>query len=675
MKLTRTIILLVALTAVLFMSCKEHHVTHHHVAVDSLINIAYQTRNYDSILSLADLHQQEGTLSSIEACYWRGYAYSRLRKIRMAEIEWKKAVAHTIETDEDLVFYAQSANRLAGLLYLKAEYGQVIKVALPAIQLLEEKDYTTNNDYFNLLTFMGCCELKLDHASGAAHNFSQVLKGYQQITQANHHIDSYTSSIVGLVTIVDAYIQTGHYSEALEWIDHLDSMLQECRQLPGVRELYVDKQWARICLYRASALEGLGKKAEAAKAYQAALKTQYAKTGDGKVEASSYLMTAHRWNEAADNLQVLAAQLATYDFRMTQETIHTYLLPKYFANVKANRLDSAIAVGTWICQALDSAIVWQKHDDAGELATIYETQQKENELMEQRSNLSDMRLLTVYITLVLVILGFGLFIFFRHRAAVRLEKAYYDLERANMRAEESSRMKSDFIQQISHEIRTPLNILSGYTQLLAMPDMTYDKATLDNIKEQITENTDRITNLVNKMLELSEAKNRSDIECNDDVTPLQIAVEAIGISGVDNASHLTFSMIASPECEEVHVQTNLQAAARALSQVLDNARKFTIPSESRQHEKPTDHQQKVVLRISVSSSRLFFSVEDTGIGIPHKEAERIFDEFVQLDEFYEGTGIGLTVARSLARRIGGDIMLDTAYIGGSRFVLTLPVNK
>jgi signal transduction histidine kinase len=675
MKLTRTIILLVALTAVLFMSCKEHHVTHHHVAVDSLINIAYQTRNYDSILSLADLHQQEGTLSSIEACYWRGYAYSRLRKIRMAEIEWKKAVAHTIETDEDLVFYAQSANRLAGLLYLKAEYGQVIKVALPAIQLLKEKDYTTNNDYFNLLTFMGCCELKLDHASGAAHNFSQVLKGYQQITQANHHIDSYTSSIVGLVTIVDAYIQTGHYSEALEWIDHLDSMLQECRQLPGVRELYVDKQWARICLYRASALEGLGKKAEAAKAYQAALKTQYAKTGDGKVEASSYLMTAHRWNEAADNLQVLAAQLATYDFRMTQETIHTYLLPKYFANVKANRLDSAIAVGTWICQALDSAIVWQKHDDAAELATIYETQQKENELMEQRSNLSDMRLLTVYITLVLVILGFGLFIFFRHRAAVRLEKAYYDLERANMRAEESSRMKSDFIQQISHEIRTPLNILSGYTQLLAMPDMTYDKATLDNIKEQITENTDRITNLVNKMLELSEAKNRSDIECNDDVTPLQIAVEAIGISGVDNASHLTFSMIASPECEEVHVQTNLQAAARALSQVLDNARKFTIPSESRQHEKPTDHQQKVVLRISVSSSRLFFSVEDTGIGIPHKEAERIFDEFVQLDEFYEGTGIGLTVARSLARRIGGDIMLDTAYIGGSRFVLTLPVNK
>ncbi len=675
MKLTKTIVLFVVLIAALFISCKEQRVTPQHVAVDSLINIAYQARNYDSILSLATLHQQEGTLSSIEACYWRGYAYSRLRKMRMAEIEWKHAVAQPIETDEDLVFYAQSANRLAGLLYLKADYAEVIRVALPAIRLLEEKHYTMNNDYSNLLTFVGSCELKLGHPADAARNYDQAWQAYQQITQANYNIDSYTSSIVGLVTIVDAYIQTGHYQDALDWTTHLGNMLQQCRQLPGVRDAYIDKQWARHCLYRASALEGLGKKEEAAQSYQLALQTQYAKTGDGKVEASNYLMAAHRWNEAADNLQVLAAQLAKYDFKMSQETIHTYLLPKYLANVKANRLDSAIAVGSWICEALDSAIVWQKRDDAAELATIYETQQKENELMKQRSSLSDLRLLTVYITLVLVILGFGLFIFFRHRAAVRLEKAYYDLERANIRAEESSRMKSDFIQQISHEIRTPLNILSGFTQLLTMPDMKYDKATLDNIKDQITENTDRITNLVNKMLELSEAKNHSDIECNDEVTAQQIASEAIGASGINDAGHLTFSMIMSPEAEKVLIQTNLQAAARALSLILDNARKFTAPAESRQHEKLTDHQQKVVLRISVSANRMFFSVEDTGIGIPHKEAERIFDEFVQLDEFYEGTGIGLTVARSLARRIGGDIMLDTAYIGGSRFVLTLPVNK
>ena len=196
MKLTKTIVLFMVLIAALFISCKEQRVTPQHVAVDSLINIAYQARNYDSILSLATLHQQEGTLSSIEACYWRGYAYSRLRKMRMAEMEWKNAVAQTIETDDDLVFYAQSANRLAGLLYLKADYAEVIRVALPAIRLLEEKHYTMNNDYSNLLTFVGSCELKLGHPADAARNYDQAWQAYQQITQANYNIDSYTSSIV-----------------------------------------------------------------------------------------------------------------------------------------------------------------------------------------------------------------------------------------------------------------------------------------------------------------------------------------------------------------------------------------------------------------------------------------------------------------------------------------------
>ena len=275
--------------------------------------------------------------------------------------------------------------------------------------------------------------------------------------------------------------------------------------------------------------------------------------------------------------------------------------------------------------------------------------------------------------LVLIIIVFGLFIYFHHRSSVRLKKAYRELEIANNRAQELSRMKSDFIQQISHEIRTPLNILSGFTQVLTMSDAKYDEATLQEIKSKITENTDRITSLVNKMLELSEARNQAVIECRDKVMVVQIATEAINASGIEQASHLTFDLLISPDAKDICIHTNLAAAVRSLSLILDNARKFTVPSEGRLQNPSSDQLQKVVLRVSALSGRLFFSVEDTGIGIPHKDAERIFDEFVQLDEYYAGTGIGLTVARSLARRIGGDIKVDTAYIGGSRFVMTLPI--
>jgi signal transduction histidine kinase len=82
----------------------------------------------------------------------------------------------------------------------------------------------------------------------------------------------------------------------------------------------------------------------------------------------------------------------------------------------------------------------------------------------------------------------------------------------------------------------------------------------------------------------------------------------------------------------------------------------------------------VCLKVAMlDKENVSFNVEDTGIGVPNNEAEHIFDEFVQLDEYYEGTGIGLTVARSLARRLGGDVVLDTTYTSGARFIMTLPL--
>ena len=664
----------VVLMLALLTSCSEHREKQRHeAAADSLINAAYQVRDYDRILALADLHEQAGSLDEVKACYWRGYAHSRLRNMRMAEMEWKNAVSLQIADKEALEYYSKSANRLVGLLYLKSDYQEAIRVALAAIDLLKAKDYTVNTDYANLLTFLGSCLLKLGHEGEAANNYMLAWQRYQQVTEANHDIADYASSIVGVVNIIDAYLQTANYREANDWTGHLDEMLQQYRLQSQAQESFVDKQWARLNLYKACALEGMGDKQEARKAYSTAMGTHYAKTGDGQIEAANYLIAAHRWAEAADMLQVLDAQLARYNMKMTMDNIRSYLLPKYLANAGAHRTDTALAVGTWICHALDSAILWQKRDDAAELATIYETQQKETEIVEQRVSMSNQRFLMTIVTMALVVLGFCLFIFIRHRAAMRLESAYHELEIANVRAEESSRMKSDFIQQISHEIRTPLNILSGFTQVLTMPGMKLDSSTLQDINRQITENTDRITGLVNKMLELSDAKSQTVIARTDQVQALQVAAEAAESSGIEACSHLNFRLQVSPKAENVVLTTNLHAASRALSLLLDNAIKFTAPPETGKHDNTSDVKQSVVLRLTVTPRLMFFSVEDTGIGIPHKEAERIFEEFVQLDEYYNGTGIGLTVARSLARRIGGDIVLDTAYIGGARFVMTLPM--
>lgn len=127
-----------------------------------------------------------------------------------------------------------------------------------------------------------------------------------------------------------------------------------------------------------------------------------------------------------------------------------------------------------------------------------------------------------------------------------------------------------------------------------------------------------------------------------------------------------------PEAEPVMLQTNLAAATRALALLLDNAQKFTLPPEANRGAEQTEKQANVLLRMTTDADRILFTVEDSGIGVPAAEAEHIFEEFVQLNEYYNGTGIGLTVARSLARRLGGDVYLDTSYTSGARFVIALP---
>ena len=263
----------------------------------------------------------------------------------------------------------------------------------------------------------------------------------------------------------------------------------------------------------------------------------------------------------------------------------------------------------------------------------------------------------------------------------KLMETYHELEETNKqldiarhRAEEASRMKTYFIQQISHEIRTPLNILSGFTQVLTIPGMELDEATKEELAKGIGDNTERITSLVNKMLELADAKSNDELERNDDVLAVQIAAQAADESRITLASHLTFDLDMAEGTDMIMLHTNLQQATRALSLLLDNAMKFTHPAEAASGAAAMTEKAHVVLRLSqITEQQIAFTVEDTGIGVPPKEAEHIFEEFVQLDDYYDGTGIGLTVARSIARRLGGDIVLDTDYTDGARFVFTLPV--
>ena len=306
----------------------------------------------------------------------------------------------------------------------------------------------------------------------------------------------------------------------------------------------------------------------------------------------------------------------------------------------------------------DSVFSHETRQHLDELNTLFQVDELKTE--QQRTKWRYTLLATASIVLALLLL-----LFYGWRSAIRQKKANEQLRIANEQAMVSSKMKSEFIRNISHEIRTPLNIVSGFTQILTASDMEMPEEEKADIQKRVTDNTDYITELVDRLLELSDISSVAVIECNDNIDVQTIVDKAIEHSRINlhtrpgnPASAIAFEFPDKDAVSSVALRTNSLYAARALAQLLENAVKFT-------------HEGSVSLRLEYTDRKVLFTVEDTGIGIPQDQKEHIFGEFVQLDEFVDGTGIGLPLARSIARRMGGDLWLDTNYSKGARFVFEL----
>ena len=170
----------------------------------------------------------------------------------------------------------------------------------------------------------------------------------------------------------------------------------------------------------------------------------------------------------------------------------------------------------------------------------------------------------------------------------------------------------------------------------------------------------KLSALIGKISDMDDVEGQKAISRTDNILVSQVADEAIAASGVDNISYLKFEKEVDPVAAATMLSTNLVKAVRALTHLLENALKFTTEGS-------------VTLKVAVDMEKMqaIYTVEDTGTGIEPAEQEHVFEPYVKLNQFFDGQGIGLAVARSIARRLDGDVVLDTTYAGpGSRFVLT-----
>ncbi len=237
-----------------------------------------------------------------------------------------------------------------------------------------------------------------------------------------------------------------------------------------------------------------------------------------------------------------------------------------------------------------------------------------------------------------------------------------ELNSKNAELEKAYRVKSDFLSSMSHELRTPLNSIIGFSSVLLGP--TGDPLTPDQRMAlgKVLKNGQHLLQLINDILDLSKLESGRMV----------LSVES------DEASSVVSSctMLVEPLIKQKGLQltqqieqglptlmTDIVKIRQILVNLLSNAAKFT---------------EKGAINIKVwrNNGMISFSVKDSGIGIEKKNFNLVFEEFQQVDNSstrkYKGTGLGLPIARKLARLLGGDLTVDSEYGKGSTFTLSIP---
>lgn len=663
-------------TVMLLSSC-DNALQSHDSDFDRVHNIMRYSdsipRTVDSLMALGEINQMCADFYNM--------SYYISRDLNRSCVIADSALARPVVTEQDYTYHFLIAANNSELDCVSRHYESGLRRAQQLVNSVDtsfiNRHYLLQTGYLLAYSNLALCYINLERFAEGEKYMQQVMTLINQFekTSENDSVAQHnwaskrTQFAVGAMV---TFCNMRQWDRAKAWMNRAEKSLQDMANNPRVDKANYPMFSYQVSCVKAYILEQAGHHQEAAQAYDEFMKNPFSKSVAARINSVSYLNSSHRYEEAERNINDVETVIGQVGLKMDLETLNGIVKLKFNAHLGAGHRDSALAVATRILARLDSAEVWQRRDKTAELATIYDMSKKDAEIAEKEAKLNQMRIVVLLIVIVLLMVFFFIYAFTRRRAAASLNQKNEQLLVANARAEEASRMKTKFIQQISHEFRTPLNVLSGFAQVLTDSDAYLDENVRQDANHQILENTNRITNLVNKMLELSDVSSRTVINLTDQVTVEQIATDAVDTSGIADADHLAFEMQAVGEASSVRITTNKRAAVRALALLLDNARKFTAPAEAYGHPDSADKKQRAVLKVSITDTFVQFVVEDTGIGVPADQAERIFDEFVQLDEYYDGTGIGLTVARSLARRLGGDVRLDTTYTAGARFVMTLP---
>ena len=382
--------------------------------------------------------------------------------------------------------------------------------------------------------------------------------------------------------------------------------------------------------------------------------------------SASYFQLQGDYKQALDNVDMVLSQ--TGDDYLPALKIKAELL------LNAGKEQEAALLYHKSVSLIDSTYNESLSKQINQLRTIHEVDKLELKNKQMEVEASRYKLTITFVLIGVLLLSFIAFLI--HYIRVRrmknlLEKSDKELKKdkdqlilsekalslAKEKAEASNRFKDIFLSNLSHEIRTPLNSIVGFSSLLGK---LYDKDETKEYASIIKHNSDLLLKLVNDTVSVSLLQT--------DQVPL--VWEDVEIGQFCKTIVKEYEPQASPlvkvefraSFDTYTLRTDTARLKQVFENLLSNSLKFT-------------EMGRVSLICELENDAVRFIVEDTGRGIPVDMQSKIFESFEKIDVFTQGVGLGLTICKLVADRLGGSITLDTTYEKGTRMIFTHPIIK
>lgn len=244
------------------------------------------------------------------------------------------------------------------------------------------------------------------------------------------------------------------------------------------------------------------------------------------------------------------------------------------------------------------------------------------------------------------------------------KEAEKELIRQKNRAEESNKLKTQFLNNMSHEIRTPLNGIVGFTQFLDDPELSDEKK--KHFISIIQSSSNQLVRIIDDIIEISKLETKQVKPIHEEVNLNSLLLELFSIFEIKaKEMNLSLHLIKGLSDHRSMIYTDKTKLLKVLNNLVENALKFT-------------HQGEVEIGYKLINEQLKIWVKDSGIGVPEKNQKIIFERFSQAEKntsrVYGGLGLGLSIAKENTDLLGGEITIESELDKGATFNVIIPYN-